>query len=677
MATQESLNSIAVIGMSGEFPHSSTLSSFWENIKAGRELISFFTDEECLASGVPLFSVKDSRYIKAKGFLEDADCFDADFFGYSRREAELLDPQQRRLLEWAWIALENAGYDPDQYEGSIGVFACSSLSSYFYFNLYPYLYGSSSQLQDEMLMVLGNEKDFVATRISYKMNLKGPSKSIQTACSSSLVAVHDACQSLLNYECDMAIAGGASITFPQKAGYTYSKEGIMSPDGHCRAFDHLAAGTLVGNGGGIVVLKRLQDALEDGDTIIATIKGSYTNNDGAEKIGYTAPSIKGQSHAIIGAQLAAQVSPETITYVECHGTATQLGDPIEIVALTSAFRKSTEKKQFCAIGSVKTNMGHLDAAAGVAGLIKIVLSLQARQIPPSLHFTQPNPKIDFANSPFYVNRELTPWNSQNAPLRAGVSSFGMGGTNAHVILEEAPLQRPQPSTYSSFLLPFSAKDKRSLQHLLRQFLKKLPTLIYPLADIAFTLQIGRKRFDERAVFICSTKEEAAAQINLFLEQVIPPPLPMKSPWYEAAETWLNGGAISWKNYYKQEKRRRVPLPTYPFAKTHYFISPKPIGALPQQNHVTQSNISSSQDIEKRMIEIWEKALKSYGITPQANFFDLGGDSLLALEITDQIRQIFLVEVGLRDLFDNPTVDHLSLLIKELMDRALLQPLHSA
>ncbi|MFW9261376.1 type I polyketide synthase, partial [Nostoc sp. CALU 546] len=432
---QDSIKGIAVIGMVGRFPGAKSIDEFWDNLCQGKESISFFSDEELEASGVDPAWLNDRNYVKAGVRLSDIEMFDAPFFDFSPKEAEIIDPQHRILLECAWEALENAGYNPSSGKGLTGVYVGTNMSNYFLSNLssHPDIIQSRG-----LAVIYGNSQDFAATRVSYKLNLKGPSINVQTACSTSLVAVHSACQGLLNYECDMALAGGISIESLQKQGYFYQEGSITSPDGHCRAFDANAQGTIFGDGAGIVVLKRLEDALTDGDCIHAVIKGSAINNDGAAKVGYTAPSVSGQAEVIAEAQAIAGVAAETITYIEAHGTGTALGDPIEISALKKAFAARTKQKNFCAIASVKTNIGHLNTAAGVTGLIKTVLALKNQQIPPSLHFQQPNPEIDFANSPFYVNTKLSPWQSNGTPRRAGVSSFGIGGTNAHVILEQAP-----------------------------------------------------------------------------------------------------------------------------------------------------------------------------------------------------------------------------------------------
>ncbi len=427
-------SSIAVIGYAGRFPGARTLEQFWQNLCDGVESVSFFTDAELLAEGFAPALLTHPKCIKAGAILDDIESFDAHFFGFSPREAEITDPQHRLFLECAWEALEHAGYDSETYDGLIGVYGGVGRNDYLV-NIFshPHLVATASAH-----ITIGNEHDYLTTRVSYKLNLRGPSLNVQTACSTSLVAVHLACQSLLNGECHIALAGGLSLNIPQRSGFLYAEGGIISPDGHCRAYDANARGVVGGNGGGIVVLKLLADALADGDSIHAIIKGSAINNDGAAKVGFTAPGVDGQAAVIREALAVAGVKPESITYVEGHGTGTALGDPIEVAALTQAFRTGTEKKGFCALGSIKTNLGHLDTGAGVAGLLKTVLALKAKLLPPSLHFERANPEIDFAHSPFYVNSTLQNWATTKLPRRAGVSSFGIGGTNAHVTLEEAP-----------------------------------------------------------------------------------------------------------------------------------------------------------------------------------------------------------------------------------------------
>jgi amino acid adenylation domain-containing protein len=505
------LEGIAVVGMAGRFPGARDLDEFWQNLRAGRESIRFFSEGELLAAGVPSELLARPDYVRARGALDDFDRFDAAFFDIAPREAELLDPQHRLFLEAAWEALEDAGCDPGRSGGPVGLFAGVSANTY----LLSHLLADPAALAaaDGSQAMLGSDKDFLATRVSYKLNLRGPSLTVQTACSTSLVAVHLACRALLGRECDLALAGGVSIAVPQAAGYLYQEGGIASPDGHCRAFDAQAGGTVSGSGVGVVVLRRLADAMAAGDPIRAVLRGSAINNDGAGKVGYTAPGVDGQAEVIAAAQRLAGITPEDLTYIEAHGTGTPLGDPIEIAALAKVFRAATTRRGFCAIGSVKTNIGHLDAASGVAGLIKTVLALEHREIPPSLHFTTPNPQIDFAASPFFVNAALADWQSQGAPRRAGVSSFGMGGTNAHVVLEEAPGAAPSGPSRPLQLLLLSARNANALEALtdrLAGYLVAHPDLC--LADAAHTLQVGRRALPRRRMLVAGDTAGAAAAL---------------------------------------------------------------------------------------------------------------------------------------------------------------------
>ncbi|HEX3525653.1 MAG TPA: amino acid adenylation domain-containing protein [Thermoanaerobaculia bacterium] len=512
---------IAIIAMAGRFPGAPDVERFWENLRAGVESIRAYSDEELIALGADPALVRDPAYVKVAAWLPDIDFFDAGFFGFSPREAEILDPQQRLFLECAWGVLEKAGYDSERYPGLIGVYAGSGTNEYLLFHLMRGI----TDLHNVLQLTIGNEKDFLATRISYELDLRGPSINVQTGCSSSLVGVHLACQSLLAYQCDMALAGGISLQVHDGIpGYLYQPGGVLSPDGHCRAFSAGAQGAVAGSGVGIVVLKRLADALADGDTVHAVIKGSALNNDGAAKIGYTAPSIEGQSRVIDMAQAAAAVDPRSISYVEAHGSGTPLGDPIEVTALTRAFRAGTRDRGFCALGSVKTNVGHLDTAAGMAGLIKTALALSHRQIPPSLHFDRPNPQIDFAESPFYVNTRLTDWPAGETPRRAGVSSFGIGGTNAHLILEEAPALPPSSPPRPWDLLLLSARSATALEQATDNLAAHLDShaeenLSENLSDIAWTLQTGRRRFLHRRALVVpggatrKTSEETAKALR--------------------------------------------------------------------------------------------------------------------------------------------------------------------
>jgi acyl transferase domain-containing protein/thioesterase domain-containing protein/acyl carrier protein len=497
--------------MAGRFPGARNTSEFWKNLCDGVESISFFSDEDLERAGVDPAVLTDPRYVKAKGVLTDADLFDASFFGMNPREAELTDPQQRLFLECAWEALESSGYDPETYEGSIGVFGgASGLDTYLLGNLFTNrdLFAAAGYQ-----IMIANDKDFLSTRVSYKLNLHGPSISVQTGCSTSLVAVAMAFQSLLNFQCDIALAGGVSVTVPLKSGYLHREGMILSPDGHCRAFDADGQGIVPGNGTGIVVLKRLEDAIADGDQIYAVVRGVAVNNDGSHKVGFTAPSVEGQSSAIAQALAFAEVEPDAISYIEAHGTGTPLGDPIEIAALTKAFRGGTDKNGFCAIGSVKTNVGHLDPAAGVAGFIKTVLALHHKRLPPSLNFNTPNPEIDFENTPFFVNTELAEWRGE-APLRAGVSSFGIGGTNAHIVLEEAPPLDPAGESRPWHLLVLSAKTPSALSAMTANFVDYLnQNPDANLADIAFTLQVGRRTFSHRWMLVACDPLDAALAVS--------------------------------------------------------------------------------------------------------------------------------------------------------------------
>ncbi|MEL7039415.1 MAG: beta-ketoacyl synthase N-terminal-like domain-containing protein, partial [Cyanobacteria bacterium J06592_8] len=522
-STATSTCDIAIIGMSCRFPGAKNIDTFWRNLRDGVESISFFAEEELELDNPTVLS--DPNYVKAGAVLPDIDRFDASFFGYSAKEAEIMDPQQRIFLECAWEALESAGYNPQNYQGLVGVYAGSGMNTYLINNVHPHrsfspqqtFLGSAVDLQ----VRLTNGKDFLPTRVSYKLNLNGPSVNVQTACSTALVAVHMGCQSLLNGECDLAMAGGVAVGVPQKTGYLYQEDMIFSPDGKCRAFDADAQGTVFGNGTGIVVLKLLEKALEDGDNIHAVIKGSAINNDGALKVGYTAPSVEGQAAVISEALARAEIDASTVSYVEAHGTGTALGDPIEVAALTQAFRETSEDKGFCAIGSVKTNIGHLVEAAGIAGLIKTVLALKHKQIPPSLHFKQPNPNINFEDSPFYVNTSLSEWKTNGTPRRAGVSSFGMGGTNAHVVLEEAPEQfKIQNSKFKIerpwHILTLSAKTEQALQELAQSYVIYLASNPeVELANICFTTNSGREHFNHRLAVVAQSQEQLREQLADF------------------------------------------------------------------------------------------------------------------------------------------------------------------
>ena len=509
-APEENGLELAVVGMAGRFPGAATVEEFWRNLAAGRETVSTLSAEDLAAAGVPAEESADAAYVPAYGVLEDVEQFDATFFGYSPRDARLLDPQQRLFLECAWEALEGAGHLVPAPGELVGVYAGASMSSYLLRNLL----GNPAVDASEYELLLGNDKDSLATRVAYHLDLRGPAVSVQTACSSSLVAVHLAGQALLARECDVALAGGAYVRLPMRSGYRYETGGIMSRDGHCRPFDAAATGTVGGNGAGVVVLRRLADAVGDGDTIYAVVKGSAINNDGGVKVGFTAPNLDGQTSVIRMAQDAAGVDAGTIGYVEAHGTATDLGDQVEFESLVRAFRASTDAAGFCALGAAKALVGHLDAAAGVTGLIKACRALHHGVIPPSPYFTAPNPALDLAGSPFYVNTTPVGWPDLGAPRRAAVSSFGIGGTNAHVVLEEAPDVPSDPPRRADQVLFLSARTPAALadqRRALAAHLRDRPEL--PLADVAATLQRTRRAFPHRLAVVCSDVAGAVAALD--------------------------------------------------------------------------------------------------------------------------------------------------------------------
>ncbi|GAA2143475.1 hypothetical protein GCM10009760_29920 [Kitasatospora kazusensis] len=491
---------LAVVGMAGRFPGARNLDEFWSNLTKGQESLTRF----------PNTSEDYPDHVPALGVLEGAEDFDAEFFGYSRREAVILDPQHRLFLECAWEALEDAGYDPKACPGPVGVYAGSSQTGYY--EALTAHRGSLGPVSDWQLR-LATGIDFLTSRVSFKLGLTGPAVTVQTACSTSLVAIHVAAQALLSGECDLALAGGAAVHVPLRIG-EYSEGGVISPDGHVRAFDARARGTVGANGLGIVVLRRLADALADGDHVRAVLRGTAINNDGLDKVGYTAPGVTGQAEVIRAAQLVAEVEPDTIGYVEAHGTGTPLGDPIEIEALTRAFRAGTDARGFCRIGSLKTNIGHADAAAGVAGFIKATLAVQHGLIPPSLHHTEPNPEIPFAQSPFVVNTELHSWQPAAHPRRAGVSSFGLGGTNAHVVLEQPPARTArEEEPGAAQLLVLSARSGPALETAATRLAEHLRRdTATPLADAAWTLQTGRHAFGHRRFVVSAGHADAAAAL---------------------------------------------------------------------------------------------------------------------------------------------------------------------
>jgi acyl transferase domain-containing protein len=508
---EDGVEPIAVIGLAGRLPGAATIDEFWHNQRSGVESVTWFTPQELIDAGWPPDMVHKSGYVPAAAVIEGADQFDAEFFGYSAREAEISDPQQRIFVECAWHALEDSGHDPSGFDGAIGVYAGCFANKYLPLNL-----AANKQFMRSSMALAArpyNDKDFLATRAAYLCDLRGPAMTVQTACSTSLVAVHLACQALLSYECDIALAGGVALPIPLVSGYPLVAGGLFAPDGQCRPFDAAAGGTVPGYGVAIVVLRRLRDALADSDHIRAVIRGTAVNNDGSAKFGFTSPSVQAQAEVIAAAQSVAAVAPETIGYIEAHGTATTLGDPIEVAGLTQAF--GTQRRGYCAIGSVKANIGHLDAAAGVAGLARAVLALEHGEIPPSINFDAPNPALRLDRTPFYVPTAARPWPRGKAPRRAGVSAFGVGGTNAHVVLEEAPAPRPAAAgRRDCHLLVLSARTGKALAAAaggLAAHLDRDDAL--DIADVAYTLQAGRRRFPLRQHLVCRDRAEAVAALQ--------------------------------------------------------------------------------------------------------------------------------------------------------------------
>ncbi|HEX7186035.1 MAG TPA: amino acid adenylation domain-containing protein [Thermoanaerobaculia bacterium] len=725
---------IAVVGMAGRFPGAADVERFWENLVAGTESVRFFRREELEAAGVEPEMLDDPAYVPARAALDGAELFDAELFGYGPREAEVMDPQHRLLLECAWEALEHAGCDPRRYEGLIGVYAGAGPNAYLLFNLAEnrkYL-SAVGQLQ----AMLGNGADFLATRLSYKLGLRGPSLTVQTACSTSLVAVHLAVQSLLNGECDMALAGGVRVAVPRPAGYLYQTDGILSPDGHCRPFDAAGAGAVDGEGAGILVLKRLADALADGDRVHAVVLGTAVNNDGPGRVGYTAPGVEGQAAVVAMAQALAAVHPETIGFVEGHGTATPLGDPVEVAALRQVFEAATARRRFCALGSVKGNVGHLDAAAGVTSLIKAVLALERGLVPPTPHFQRPNPRLGLEDSPFFVNADPLPWPPGAEPRRAGVSSFGMGGTNAHVVLEEAPPIPPGSPSQSRQLLVLSAASASALEAMTDRLADHLawhPEL--DLADVAFTLQTGRQELAHRRMLVCRSLAEAReALVSRDPRQVLsgvvdPEGRPGSPPGNAAPESletwgrlWLAGAEVDWRSLHDGARRLRVPLPAYPFERQRYWIetskalapSAEPSPPDPLSRHrergknseekrsgggaplpvmgegmgvrahsgdryesVPEAKITPRRsrpslgpayapprnEMERRLANLFEEILGVEPVGAFDRFFEIGGHSLLGLQLLSRLKSELGVEVRLDWLFQAASVADLAELIR--------------
>ncbi|WP_435270845.1 beta-ketoacyl synthase N-terminal-like domain-containing protein [Streptomyces sp. 1222.5] len=645
--TEESVNTmnepVAIVGMAVRLPQARTLDAFWHNLLAGAEAVREFTPADLDEAGVPERIRDHPNHVPRGVVLEDVDHFDASFFGLTPQEARVTDPQHRVFLETAWHALEDAGVAPHQAPGTVGVFASCSLSTYLLNNILKSEHaGDGPELSYPVL--IGNDKDFLATRISYRLGLTGPSQTVQSACSSSLVALHQALAALRDGDCDMALAGGVSITVPQTGGHLHKTGGIASADGHCRPFDQAAGGTLRGNGAGVVVLKRLSDALADRDHVYAVVRGSAVNNDGLDKIGFTAPSVRGQSRAISAALASSGVDPETIGYVEAHGTGTALGDPIEVKALSQAHNA----RSACALGSVKANLGHLDAAAGVVGVIKTALILHHQVIPPQINYSAPNHRIPLERSRFVVHtRAQVP----DEPLsHAAVSSFGLGGTNGHCVLARhtPAAARPAPSSAAPYVLLLSAKTPQALERQARQLRSYLDRATPRLDDLAFTLGEGRTHFDERLAFAVRTPDEARAALDDYLERGIP------AGDHPVAAAFVDGQHIPPERLGDLDAAVKLSVPSYPFEPESHWIAPVPPAPAASQDTAaapTGDPGALSADVQAEIIAILKKLLGADTIGAEDDFFDLGGDSLTAVDAVNLLRDAYQVDIDLDEFAD--------------------------
>ncbi len=614
---------IAIIGMAARLPGARDLDAYWHNLVNGVGAVRSLDDAELRRGGFDARALADPSLVRAFGVLDDVDCFDAGYFGYAPARAEQLDPQQRILLECAVTALEHAGYPGEALGGTIGAYLATAQSTY-----RPQ---SSAEIANGFFALTSSDKDYAATRVSYKLDLTGPSVMVQAACSSSLAAVHHAVEALLSGQCEMALAGGCSITLPQGA-YRWAEGLMVAQDGVCRPFDRAASGAVPGNGCALVVLKPLADALADGDTVHAVIRGSALNNDGRHKADYLAPSVRGQARVVGEALTVAGLSADAIGYVEAHGTGTALGDPIEIRALTQAFRHFTDARASCAIGSVKASIGHLNVASGIAGLVKAVLALEHGLVPPSLNFAEANPEIDLASTPFFVAREVATWPDRDGPRRAGVSSFGFGGTNVHLVLEQAPAQPVMATDARAVILPLSARTPAALERLsvdMAQWLRRHPEA--NLADVAHTLAVGRLAHEHRRCVEATTPGEAAG----LLEAAGGDDADEKGRRWAAGESVALGDA-------EAKGRRRIPLPTYPFERERHW-SFEAEGDRP----VAAPRREPTKEVGKGDVVGWLKRLFAEELKVEASTLDAdepydhyGVDSLLVVSLTGRLQETY-------------------------------------
>ncbi|MDN3356787.1 beta-ketoacyl synthase N-terminal-like domain-containing protein [Actinomadura sp. DC4] len=654
---------VAVIGMAVRLPGAATPEAFWNNLRAGVESVSTFSDADLLTAGAPL---DDPGLVRTRPVLEDPELFDAAFFGYSPGEAATIDPQHRVFLECAWEALETAGHDPRaDADLAVSVYAGVGPDTYFLHHLHPRGGGALQNL-------LGNSGDFLAARVSYQLDLTGPSVNVQAGCSTSLVAVHLAVQSLLGGESDVALAGGATIYFPQRGGYVYREGGVNSPDGHCRAFDARAGGTTPGDGVVVLALRRLSDAVEAGDPILGLIRGTAINNDGGRKAGFTAPAVEPQVDAVTEALAVARVAPEDVDYVEAHGTGTRMGDALEITALAEGYAGAPAGE--CRIGTAKPNVGDTWAAAGAVGLAKVLLAFEHEELPPTINCTEPNPAIDFAATPFRLNTEPSEWKRGDRPRRATVHTFGMGGTNAHVVLEEPPVlaRRTGGERGEWDVLPLSARSAAALSASagrLADHLEARPGL--PLADVAHTLRAGRTPFAHRAAVLA---RDIPAAVRALRSVAGSAPGTEGEGWRVVtaasaegplpARRWLDGDDAPWPA--PREDVRRVPLPAYPFERRRHWVEPPSAATLPAS---PQSGAAAhprpeldvpyeppADGLEVLTARIWGEVLGIEGIGLHDGFFDLGGNSLLAARVIAHLRATLPIALDLTDLLgDPPTV----------------------
>ncbi len=678
--------SIAVIGFSGRFPNTEQVEQFWNNLLQGKEASRALSDEELRAKGVDEMLLANKNYVKTAIEFQNKELFAAAFFEISPREAELMDPQLRLLLECAYQTIEHAGYAPRQSENNTGVFIGSDINRYFLDNILS----RYSWQEIQRILPLIHANSALATQLSYHLNLHGPSLDLNTACSSSLTAVHLACTSLLTYQCDTALAGGVSINPSAELGYLYHQDGILSPDGHCRAFDENAEGTTIGQGISLVMLKRLEDAIQDNDTIYAVIRGSAINNDGARKVGYTAPSVNGQVEVINRALAMASLSPTDISYIECHGTGTKLGDPIELTALNEVYGYGSDEP--CYFGSLKPNIGHLNTAAGIAGLLKVVLSLYHKKIPPSINLTNLNPAINLTGSRLQACTTLLCWNTNTNQKYAALSSFGIGGTNVHLIAEAfQPLTASiSDSSLNPTLITLSAKTTIEIKSKINDLIAYLKeTSDINIKDLAFTLNTGRTTFQQRAAVVGTDKNTLIEQLlvlscdgqtrlsNDLAEcstEMLLAELKQTSHFdtrknilNNLADLWSCGHLIDWQQFYQQEScRKRIAAPTYPFSRDYYWLdSARVITQLDQPSPLT----TIAKTVEETLFSIWRETLGIQALQQTDNFYALGGNSLLAIDVITKINLTYDVTLTLQEFLINATIEGI---IEQLLEKRLSQ-----